>query len=319
MIDVDTLQFVGSNLTRPECVLCVSSGIIYTSDFRGGVSMIKPDGSVEFILADADVFLVQPNGIALLPDGSFLLAHLGPEEGGVYKLTRDGVLTEFLIELNGIPIPPTNFVHLDNYNRIWITVSTRISPRHLAYRSDNADGFIILVDGTGARIVTDNLGYTNECVVHPSGKWLYVNETFARRMSRFEIAMDGSLHNKETVTEFGKGVYPDGLTFLENGEVLVTSIVSNRVVKVDHDGNQDIVLEDFTPSHLNAVEEAFVKCEMARRHLDHAESKVLQNISSLAFGGDDLKTAYLGCLLGDQLACYQSDVPGYPLAHWHFT
>jgi hypothetical protein len=33
---------------------------------------------------------LKPNGIAIDRDGSFLIAHLGAEEGGVFSLTREG-------------------------------------------------------------------------------------------------------------------------------------------------------------------------------------------------------------------------------------
>ena len=46
------------------------------------------------------------------------------------------------------------------------------------------------MDEAPARVVADGLGYTNECAIHPSGQWLYVNETFARRLSRFRLAAD---------------------------------------------------------------------------------------------------------------------------------
>lgn len=40
-----------------------------------------------------------------------------------------------------MPLPPTNYVHLDAQGRVWITVSTRTTPRSDAYRPDIADGF----------------------------------------------------------------------------------------------------------------------------------------------------------------------------------
>ena len=43
---------------------------------------------------------------------------------------------------------------------------------------------------------------------------------------------------------------------------------------------------------------------MDRRHLDNIKSRRLRNISSLAFGGSDLKTIYMGYLLGDSLATF---------------
>ena len=55
---------------------------------------------------------------------------------------------------------------------------------------------------------------------------------------------------------------------------------------------------------------------LGRAHLDRIASRRLRNISSLAFGGPDLKTVTLGCLLGDSLACFRSPVAGLPLPHW---
>jgi hypothetical protein len=57
---------------------------------------------------------------------------------------------------------------------------------------------------------------------------------------------------------------------------------------------------------------------MGRAHLDNLPSRVLRNVSSLAFGGPDLRTAYVGCLLGDSIAVFDSPVAGHPPAHWRY-
>jgi len=46
------------------------------------------------------------------------------------------------------------------------------------------------------------------------------------------------------------------------------------------------------------------------------KSKQLQNISSLAFGGEDRRTLYLGCLLGEQIAVLPSPLTGAEPVHW---
>ena len=119
------------------------------------------------------------------------------------------------------------------------------------------------------------------------------------------------------VTGFGKGTYPDGLSFDAEGGVWITSIVSNRVIRVAPDGSQQLVLEDADPAHLDWTEEAYLAGTMGRPHLDKAAGRVLKNISSLAFGGPGLRTAYLGCLLGDAIASFPSPVAGHPPAHWN--
>jgi len=318
-IALQSLRFVGHGLNRPECVLATARGDLFTADWRGGVAHTRGDGTQTLYLARLPGNRpLRPNGIALRADGSFLLADLGEELGGVFVLDRDGGVRPLLQRVDGIDLPPTNFVHEDVLGRVWITVSTRHRPRAAAYRSDVADGFIVLLDAHGARIVADGLGYTNEALVDPGGRWLYVNETFGRRLTRFRLGAGGALADRETVTTFGPGTFPDGLTFDAEGGVWITSIVSNRVIRVGPGGSQQLMLEDSDPSHIERCERAFVDGEMGRPHLDTCGGRVLKNISSLAFGGSDLRTAFLGCLLGDRLACFRAPVAGHPPPHWNY-
>ncbi len=314
-VPLDEVGFVGHDLHRPECVLCGHDGTVSVSDWRGGVTLIAPDGTQRSILPRENAPGVQPNGIALDRDGSFLLANLG-ETGGVWRLQRDGTLEPFCLEVAGETLPPCNFVLVDRDGAVWITVSTRLRPRALAYRPDASDGFIVRVDGTGARVVADGLGYTNEVQVDPSGRWLYVNETFGRRLSRFPIRSDGTLGARETFAAFGAGTFPDGVTLDAEGGIWITSIVSNRLIRISPGGEQAVLLEDADPVELDEVETAFQAGRLDRPHLDNSFGTRLRNISSLAFGGDDLRTAFLGCLLDDRIATFRSPVPGLPLPHW---
>lgn len=318
MIELNKIDTIGAGLNRPECVLTTSNGRLYTADWRGGVGIIEPDGSQWLLVGKYFKKILKPNGICLMEDGSFLIAHLGDTDGGVYRITEDGNVLPFCLEVDGKPLPPTNYVHLDNKNRVWITVSTRKQPRNEGYRPDVKDGFVILVDDGQARIVADGLGYSNECLVHPDGKRLFVNETFSRKLVSYEISENGDLSNKTTVAEFGVGTFPDGLTFDTSGGIWITSIVSNRVIRVEADGSQTTMIEDCDLDHLLWVEEAFQAGEMGRPHLDNSQSVKLSNISSLAFGGDSLKTGYLGCLLGQSVYRFESPFEGHMPTHWKF-
>ncbi len=318
-IELADLTAVGVGLERPECVLCTARGDVYAADWRGGVLKIAADGSQTLFTGLApDGKGLKPNGIALRADGSFLIADLSPESGGVFHLQRNGQFRPLLEQVDGVDLPPTNYVLEDSRGRVWVTVSTRKKPRALGYRQDTADGFIVMMDKSGARIVADNLGYTNEVAIDPTGQWLYVNETFARRLSRFKLEANGDLGPKEVLTQFGTGTFPDGLTFDVKGFAWITSIVSNRVIRVAPDGTPVTLLEDADEEHLLSVESAYQAQQMGRPHLDQIKSKRLRNISSLAFGGADLKTAHLGCLLGHSIETFRTQTAGLPPAHWLF-
>jgi sugar lactone lactonase YvrE len=313
------IGWAGKELVRPECVLATSKGDIFSADWRSGVAHLLPNGTQRFYQAQSvDGETLKPNGIALRKDGTFLLAHLGSELGGVFSLTRDGITRPVLTEVEQTLLPPTNYPLEDKQGRLWVTVSTRMSPRALGYRDSCNDGFIVCQDQRGTRIVADHLGYTNEIAFDASGQWLYVNETFTRRLSRFPVAANGSLGTKQVVTEFGTGTYPDGMAFDIAGNIWIVSIVSNRLIKVAPNGEQTIVLQDVDLEHLDQVEHAYQSHSMGRPHLDNVKSETLKNISSIAFAGPDLKTGYLGCLLGDQLAMIQMPTPGLAPIHWNY-
>ncbi len=317
MLDPTRLKPLGTGLVRPECVLAHRSGLLFAADWtdQGGVAIVHPDGRVDRHLARGAPRHLRPNGIALEPGGSFLLAELGADTGGIWRLQPDGSVEPVLLDVEGRPLPPANYVHLDAEGRLWVTVSTRHIPRHEAARPDVADGFVVLVADGQARMVADDLGYTNECLVSPDGQWLYVNETFGRRLSRFPLGARG-LGERQTVAEFGQGTYPDGLTFDEEGNIWITSIVSNRVIRVGPDGGQELMLEQVERDHVAAVENAYQAGKLDRTLLDHVPAGPLKNISSLAFTGADRGTICLGCLLGDSLLLVESPVQGAAPVHW---
>ena len=315
-LDPAGLETVGHGLVRPECVLATRDGGLYAAHFGGGATRIDPDGRQSDLLGRGQP-TIKTNGFALTAAGDLLCANLMPP-GGVWRIARDGTQEPLLMEIDGRPLPSCNFVALDREGRIWITVSTWQEPRDRAYRPDLADGCIIVVDGRGARIVAEGLGYTNEVVFDASGQYLYVNETFGRRTTRFRIGAEASLSDREVVATYGPGTFPDGLAFDEEGGLWVVSVVSNRVIRIAPDGNQQVVLEDADPAWLAEVEAAFQSGGLGRPHLDRVSSCRLKSISSIAFGGPDRRTAYLGNLLDDRLYSFRSPVAGLAPVHWDY-
>jgi len=315
LLDID---HVGEGLSRPECVLTTLAGDLFLSDKRGGITTFRPGGPVSLIAGRDAPAGFMPNGIALLPDRSFLIADLGPH-GGLWHMTPDGRLTLRLIEVDGRRLPPTNFVGIDHAGRTWVTVSTWMVPREQAFRKGWADGFIVLLDDRGARIVAEGIGSTNEAIVDPSGQWLYVNETIARCTSRYPIRPDSSLGPKEVVTEYGAATFPDGLTFDAEGGVWIVSVASNRVIRSDRrTGRQELILEDCDPAAMEKVEAAFQAGTFGRAEIDFGRQRPLANLSSLAFGDADLHSIYLGSLFGERVARFRTRYKGAEPVHWRF-
>jgi sugar lactone lactonase YvrE len=315
-LPVSALEPHGSGLNRPECVLVTRSGDVFVPDWPGGVTVVHADGQTQTWRAASAPDDLRPNGIALAADGSFLIANLG-DAGGVWRLERSGTLTPVLTRVDGVPVPPANFVTIDEQRRIWISVSTRMAPRQQAWRADVADGFVIVVDEAGARIVADGLRYTNEVRPDPEGKWLYVVETFGRELRRFPIRAAATLGTPETLFSVkGDGFFPDGFAFDDEGGLWVTSLVSNRVVRFHRD-RLETILEDVNPDFVDRAERAFASRSMAAEHLGRIPGTFLQQVTSLAFGGPDRKTVYLGSLHASCLYRFRANVSGAVLPHWN--
>lgn len=266
---------------------------------------------------------MRPNGIALENGGTVLLAHMGDTDGGIYRLHADGRLDPVALTVEGQAMPPTNFVVRDNTGRIWITVSTRKTPRASDYRAAANTGFIAVIEPgeNDARIVADGLGYTNECVIDEARGELWVNETFARRVTRFQMngfeSKEVDLSEPSVVCEFDAGTYPDGIALDNEGHAWITSIVSNRIIRVSPDGLQTLMFEDSDEEHLRWTEAAYQNNSLGREHLDNAKGEAMKNVSNLAFGGQDLKTLFIGNLLGDTLPVFKQEISGHAMPHWN--
>lgn len=305
------LSFFGHDLQRAECVLATANGSLFMSDKRGGVMAISAEGSQRLIGASDLV----PNGIALRRDGSFLIANLGAE-GGVWQLDPQGRALPWLMEIDGVRLPRVNFVMNDGQDRTWICVSATETGDH--YPVDGATGFILLQDASGTRVVADGLRYTNELRVSADGRFVFVNETFGRRLSRFDIGAQGRLLNRATIAEFDAGDFPDGMALDAEGGVWVVCVGSNRVYRVTADGQRQTIIDDAEPACVARLEAALVARELTRPMLSEASGRRLKNITSIVFGGPDLRTAYMGSLAGDALATFNSPVAGLAPAHWHW-
>jgi sugar lactone lactonase YvrE len=310
---------VGGGLARPECVLAHASGLLIASDWQdaGGVALIAPSGRVRRIIAHGWAETLRPNGIALRAGGRVLLAHLGETTGGVFALDPGGSITPVVTEVDGRPLPPTNFVLADAQGRLWITVSTRHVPRSEAWRADVADGFVVLAaPGEPPRIVADGLGYTNEVALSPDGRTLYAVETYARRLAAFDVSADGTLSGKRIVAAFGPGDFPDGIALDAEGAIWVACIIGNRILRVTPDGSIAVMADAADAAHVAKAEQAWRDARLTRDLVEAGTDPHFRNISSLAFGGPDLATLFVGCLLGDSILATRSPVPGHPPPHW---
>ena len=307
------LAQTGSGLNRPECVLATQDGSLYTGDWTLGIARIAPDGTTgPAVEADLIAQGFRPNGIALTADGDFLFANMG-RAGGVWRVGRRGEARPFATELAGRPMPRTNFVLVDG-DRAWVTISS-LTRKHEHFTAEENTGQILLVQDGKVTVAADGLNWTNELRIAPDGKHLFVNETFACRTTRYDVAADGVLTNPVRLT-FPQDTYPDGMAYDAEGALWIACVISNRLIRVAPDLTWTVLFEDVDRRELDVVASAYSKGLLTWDQISQSRGSCVSNLSSIAFGGPDLKTLYLGGLGIGAVQVLRSPVAGIPMEHW---
>lgn len=326
-VERDAISFVGRDLQRPECILAEPDGTLWTADARGGVVRIDADGTQELVAQEVDSRFATsdsaerytmggtlPNGLAFASNGDILIANFGTD--AIERMTRDGASTTVATEIDGKPLGKTNFVLVDSRDRIWFTVTTRLDPWTRSVNEKVADGYVGLIDDGGVRIVADGFVGTNEIRFDEREEWLYVVESNARRISRLRIADDGSALAWEVYGPADLGAIPDGFAFDAAGNLWITMVNCDRLVALTPEGDVLTLLDDGDAERVAVWDAHFEAGTMTPEILGSARGTLAPMMASVTFGGPDLRTVYLGSLMGSTLPCFRSPVAGLPLAHW---
>ncbi len=285
----------GVGLERPECVWSDHDGV-WVSDARGGVARIGGDGRPELLGSG----IVEANGFSRRPDGSFVVAGIG--DGKLHVIAPDGTTRVLLDNIDGKPLGAVNYACADGPDRVWLSVMTRALPWHAAMTTKKIDGYIVRIDGNRAEIVADGLDLTNEAKVSADGRYLYTVETFANRIVRFPIRLNGSLGAKESVgpDSLGRDVAPDGITFDAYGNIWITVINQNGLTVIDTRGDVHIVYRDPNKRAVDVLADAVERRDGSVEQMADClnVNGPLRLPTSIAFGGADGRTAYVGSVGG---------------------
>ncbi|OEV03621.1 SMP-30/gluconolactonase/LRE family protein [Streptomyces nanshensis] len=185
----------------------------------------------------------QPSGLGFLPDGRALIVSMRDHR----LLVRDekGQLSEHA-DLSSVVSGVLNDMVVDEQGRAYVgnfgfdlmggaalryTTLTRVDP-----------------DGT-VTTVAEDLGFPNGMVILPGGV-LVVAETFAGRLTAFDVGADGGFENRRVWAQFGETpdtedvgeaaerlqVGPDGICADAEGAIWVADALHNRVLRVAEGG-----------------------------------------------------------------------------------
>lgn len=326
-VDRVAIKTIGTDLQRPECILAERDGTLWSADARGGVMCIRPDGTQRLIAqtghpgvdANNPTTLILgsstlPNGLAMNKAGDFLIANFGTD--AIELMRRDGSTRQLYTHIDGQPLGKANFVLCDSRDRIWFTVTTRLTPWTRSINEKAADGYVGLIDERGIRIVAEGFVGTNEIRFDENEEWLYVVESNARRISRLRVREEGSLHAREVFGPRDLGGTPDGFAFDEFGNLWITIVQTDRLVALTPQGELLTLLNDCDAEQTALYDQHFYAGTMTPQIMAATKGTIAPWMASLTFGGADLRTVYLGSLMGTTIPYFRSPVAGLPLAHW---
>ena len=328
-VETARVDRIGRNLQRPECILAERDGTLWAADARGGVMRIAADGGQELIVQSPDAHFdieanaadsllkgTLPNGLAFAANGDLLISNFGTDR--LERMTRTGETTVLLDSLEGRPLGKVNFVLRDRQDRIWITISTRVNPWSDAICTTLADGYIVLLDHKGPRIVAEGFRFANEIRLDAEEQWLYVAETTGKCVSRLRVQPDGSLADREVYgpSNLGAGLI-DGVAFDAYGNLWATMIFADRLVAITPQGDLLELLDDGDPDATARFEAAFASGRpVPFELLMETGGPLCTWLASVTFGGPDLRDVYLGGLRSTSIPTFRSPAAGLPMAHW---
>jgi sugar lactone lactonase YvrE len=141
-----------------------------------------------------------------LPDGRLLVTG-----EGLTRREPDGTMVQHA-DLSGLGVDRFNEIVVDGRGNVYVNGGTDFHPGE-----GTAPGIIALVTPDGSvRRVADGIAFPNGMAVTPDNSTLIVAESFAARLTAFDIADDGGLSNRRA---WADGVGPDGICIDAGGAI----------------------------------------------------------------------------------------------------
>jgi len=241
-------------LDHPEGLAFDQDGTLYCGGERGQLYRIDPERRSIEEFASTDGFIL---GVALDGRGSLYACDL--KHAAVFRVgLADGSVQRFA---SGMKAP--NFPVVDvKRNALYVSDSRGADePGPRVWRID-------LESGVSEVWFDAPLSFANGMALSPDGNWLYVVESFARRVVRIEILPDGRAGRRELAAE-DVGRVPDGLAFDAAGNLYVSCYEPSGVYRISPEGSVALIAID-------------------------PEAHALCHPTNCAFYGSDLYTANLG-------------------------
>jgi sugar lactone lactonase YvrE len=221
----DGMEVLLSGLTFPEAPRW-HSGKLWFSDFYTHRVLALAEGDRAETIVEVKA---RPSGLGWRRDGTLLIVSMLDRR----LLAFDGRALRVVAELAALATGPCNDMVVDAADRAYI--GNFGFDRHAGEAQRSTALIRVDPDGSAHR-VADELMFPNGMVVTPDGRTLVVAETYAHRLTAFDIGRDGSLVNRRLFAAL-PDCFPDGICLDAEGAIWVADAHGHRVIRVI-DGGQ---------------------------------------------------------------------------------
>ena len=159
-----------------------------------------------------------PFCIDWLPDGRLLI--VAGRENRLVRLEPDGSLVTH-VDLRDVSDNGWNEIVVDGRGNVYV---------------NGGAGVIALVTpDLGIRQVAEGIAFPNGMAITPDNRILIIAESHGKKLSAFEIALDGGLSNRRVWADLVTGV-PDGICIDAEGAVWYADVPNKQCVRVREGG-----------------------------------------------------------------------------------
>ncbi|MFC0624685.1 SMP-30/gluconolactonase/LRE family protein [Kribbella deserti] len=165
-----------------------------------------------------------------LPDGRLLVVSGG--EARILCREPDGALTTYA-DLSGLSTHAWNEIVVAPDGNAYVNGINFDFPM-----GEFRPGLIALVqpDGSVSQVAAD-VAFPNGMAITPDGSTLIVAESYADRLTAFDLTSTGALTNRRVWADLGKGAAPDGICLDPTGAIWYASVPQQRCTLVGEGGD----------------------------------------------------------------------------------
>ena len=281
------MKILAEGLAFPEGPVVLPDGSIALVELRAGtVRRIWGDGKSEVIATPGG----GPNGAQLGPDGALYIANNGgidwqrglsaPDAGSIERINlATGEVDRLYDHIEGRPLRAPNDLVFDSSGGIWFTdmgksIDGAIETSAVCYARPDGSHIVAAYRG--------GISY-NGIGLSPDERFVYVAETQSARLWRFAIERPGVLGTPEWVATAPGDTRFDSLAVAASGNICVGTLKTGGITTIGAEGGTA-----FTP-----IDDLYV--------------------TNIAFGGADMRTAYITLAASGRLISMDWPEPGLPL------